>query len=70
MKRWKTLTLGKITLSLRQVLTSNTFHLMPKAAIETYPLTRYKRLDILILFVYGEDYTERYTDVGGARYMS
>ena len=43
---------------------------MPKAAIETYPLTRYKRLDILILFVYGEDYTERYTDVGGARYTS
>ena len=67
-ERWKTLILGKITLSLRQVLTSNTFHL--KAAIETYLLTRYKRLDILILFVYGEDYTERYTDVGGARYPS
>ena len=58
MKRWKTLTLGKITLSLRQVLTSN---LMAKAATETYPFTKYKRLDILILFVYGEDYTERYT---------
>ena len=57
---------GKITLSLRQVLTSNTFHLMPKAAIETYPLTRYKQLNILILFVYGEDYT----DVGRARYTS
>ena len=61
---------GKITLSLRQVLTRNTFHLMPKLDIKTYPLTRNKRLDILILFVYREDYMERYTDVGGVRYTS
>ena len=61
---------GKITLSLRQVLMSNTFHLIPKADIKTYPLTRNKRLDILILFVCGEDYVERYTNVGGVRYMS